>query len=98
MGTSAIESDSSFNPDAWAITFVDLAWLQPISEAFDDDASGFITTAEVNRFTSSRPANWRFVRRHVNRHDLMICSLPHWLAFWAVGGLSVSLNHLHPSR
>ncbi|KAI0301375.1 hypothetical protein BC826DRAFT_989073 [Russula brevipes] len=68
MDNSAISSSS--NPDAWAIKFIDIMWVQPILEAFDDDASGFITVSEVNRFTSSRPADW---------------SLPHWLAFWAVG-------------
>jgi hypothetical protein len=57
MGTSAI--DDSMNPDAWAIKYVDVMWVQPILEAFDDDASGFITVTEVNRFTSSRPADWR---------------------------------------
>jgi hypothetical protein len=58
------EVDDSLNSDAWAIKFIDLAWLQPISEAIDDDASGFISVNEVNRFTSSRPADWRFVRHH----------------------------------
>jgi hypothetical protein len=57
MGISAI--DNSTNPDAWAIKYIDVMWVQPILEAFDDDASGFITVAEVNRFTSSRPADWR---------------------------------------
>jgi hypothetical protein len=57
MGTSAI--DDSMNPDAWAIKYIDVMWVQPILEAFDDDASGFITVTEVNRFTSSRPADWR---------------------------------------
>ena len=60
-GTGTI--DNSLNRDAWAIKFIDLTWLQPISEAFDDDASGFITITEVNQFTSSRPADWRFVCR-----------------------------------
>ena len=63
QGTGISTIGNSLNPDAWAIKFIDLTWLQPISEAFDDDASGFITTTEVNRFTSSRPADWRFVRR-----------------------------------
>jgi hypothetical protein len=61
QGTGTI--DGSINSDAWAIKFIDLTWLQPISEAFDDDASGFITITEVNRLTSSRPGDWRFVRR-----------------------------------
>ena len=35
--------------------------LQSIAEAFDDDSSGFVTIAEVNQFTSSRPKDWRYV-------------------------------------
>ena len=57
MGISAISN--SIDPDAWAIKYIDVMWVQPILEAFDDDASGFITVAEVNRFTSSRPVDWR---------------------------------------
>jgi hypothetical protein len=53
--------DNSQNPDAWAIKFIDVMRLQPIMEAFDDDASGFITITEMNRFTSSRPVDWRLV-------------------------------------
>jgi hypothetical protein len=53
MGTNSI------NPDAWAIKYIDIFWVPPILEAFDDDASGFITVSEVNQFTSSRPADWR---------------------------------------
>ena len=60
--TSSIHS--SRNPDAWAIKFIDVTRLQPILEAFDDDASGFITISEMNRFTISRPADWRFVSVH----------------------------------
>lgn len=57
MSTSSI--DNCTNPDGWAIKYIDIMWVQPILEAFDDDASGFITVAEVNRFTSSRPVDWR---------------------------------------
>lgn len=57
MGTTAI--NNSTNPDAWAIKYIDVMWVQPILEAFDDDASGFITVSEVNHFTSSRPVDWR---------------------------------------
>jgi hypothetical protein len=57
MGSSAITT--STDPDAWAIKYIDVMWVQPILEAFDDDASGFITISEVNRFTSSRPVDWR---------------------------------------
>ncbi|KAF8518842.1 hypothetical protein BU17DRAFT_90643 [Hysterangium stoloniferum] len=56
--------------DQWALAYINTTRLQPISEAFDDDASGFITLSEVNTFTTSRPMGW---------------SLPHWIAYWAVG-------------
>ena len=49
------------NPDAWAIKYVNTAQLQSMTEAIDDDASGFISIAEMNRFTSSRPREWRLV-------------------------------------
>ncbi|KAH9894903.1 hypothetical protein C8Q73DRAFT_644952 [Cubamyces lactineus] len=56
--------------DEWALEWININRLQAIAEAFDDDASGFITIAEVNQFTSSRPKDW---------------SLLHWLAYWAIG-------------
>ena len=56
-------SDST-DLDAWAIKYIDAMWVQPILEAMDDDASGFITISEVNRFTSSRPVDWRYVCRY----------------------------------
>ena len=57
MSTGSI--DNCTNPDGWAIKYIDIMWAQPILEAIDDDASGFITVTEVNRFTSSRPVDWR---------------------------------------
>ncbi|KAI0252756.1 hypothetical protein BJV78DRAFT_266553 [Lactifluus subvellereus] len=78
-GMSSIATvDSSQNSDAWAIKFINVMQLQPIMEAFDDDASGFITITEMNRFTSSRPVDW---------------SLPHWIAFWAVGYRSSIIDY-----
>ncbi|KAJ6591119.1 hypothetical protein DFH09DRAFT_1138663 [Mycena vulgaris] len=56
--------------DAWTFEYINVVRLQPISEAWDDDASGFVTVAEVNNFTTMRPLGW---------------SLPHWIAYWAVG-------------
>ncbi|KAF8483041.1 hypothetical protein JB92DRAFT_2763738, partial [Gautieria morchelliformis] len=62
---------SAANPkDEWALAYLNIHWLQPIRESFDDDASGFITVGEVNTFTNARPLNW---------------SLPRWIAFWAIG-------------
>jgi len=57
ISTSTITGSQSL--DAWAIKYIDIIRLQPILEAIDDDASGFITIGEMNRFTSSRPADWR---------------------------------------
>ncbi|KAK6985237.1 hypothetical protein R3P38DRAFT_3291978 [Favolaschia claudopus] len=56
--------------DDWALEYLNVSRLQSISEAFDDDASGFITVAEANTFTAGRPLDW---------------SLPHWIAMWAIG-------------
>lgn len=47
--------------DEWALEWISLRRMQAIVEAFDDDASGFITIAEVNHFTASRPQGWRYV-------------------------------------
>ncbi|KAJ7115777.1 hypothetical protein C8R44DRAFT_213727 [Mycena epipterygia] len=67
---AAAASGKKRNPDDWALAYLNVSRLQSISEAFDDDASGFVTVAEANAFTTSRPAGW---------------TLPHWVAFWAVG-------------
>ncbi|KAJ7326377.1 hypothetical protein DFH08DRAFT_941029 [Mycena albidolilacea] len=56
--------------DVWALEYINVIRLQAISEAFDDDASGFVTVAEVNAFTTARPLDW---------------SLPRWIAYWAIG-------------
>ena len=50
---------SIHDDDEWALEWININRLQAIAEAFDDDASGFITIAEVNQFTSSRPKDWR---------------------------------------
>jgi hypothetical protein len=49
----------TLSPDAWTMKYIDIIRLQPILEAIEDDASGFITIREINRFTSSRPRGWR---------------------------------------
>ena len=50
--------------DEWALQWININRLQAIAEAFDDDASGFITIAEVNSFTASRPKEGRYVSRY----------------------------------
>jgi hypothetical protein len=73
--------------DQWALPFISVNYVRNILEAFDDDASGFVTVKEVIDFIRSRPLNWRLVPgkpypvqpAHINY------SLPHWLAYWAIG-------------
>ncbi|KAJ7228211.1 hypothetical protein GGX14DRAFT_346568 [Mycena pura] len=64
------ENNNTRIADDWALQYLTVSRLQSISEAFDDDASGFVTVAEANTFTSSRPLDWSLVK---------------WLALWAVG-------------
>lgn len=47
--------------DEWTLPYIDVKWLQPIVESFDEDGSGYVTIAEINSFTQSRPEElgWR---------------------------------------
>jgi hypothetical protein len=56
--------------DGWALAYINILRVQPLLEAFDDDATGWISVKEANRFTSSRPKDW---------------SLSRWIAYWAAG-------------
>ncbi|KAI8983185.1 hypothetical protein BD414DRAFT_523114 [Trametes punicea] len=58
--------------DEWTLEYLGPSWFQPLLDVLDDDASGYITIAEVNKLMDQRPAalNW---------------SIPRWLAYWAVG-------------
>ncbi|KAI5885421.1 uncharacterized protein SCHCODRAFT_02644700 [Schizophyllum commune H4-8] len=58
------------NGEEWAIKALTVLTAQPIAETLDDDGTGFISTWEVNFFTSSRPEDW---------------SLLHWLVYWGEG-------------
>ncbi|KAJ6458650.1 hypothetical protein C8R47DRAFT_995099, partial [Mycena vitilis] len=64
------ETDKPDTEDDWALHYLSVSRLQSISEAFDDDASGFVTVAEANTFTCGRPLDW---------------SLKKWVSFWAIG-------------
>ena len=56
----AAEGSSSLKgADSWAVKYISIGRTRTIMEAFDDDASGFITVSEVNTFTRSRPPDWR---------------------------------------
>ncbi|KAL6299183.1 hypothetical protein BKA93DRAFT_612607 [Sparassis latifolia] len=67
---SATKSVLTPDPDAWALEYLNVKRLHSIVDAFDEDASGLITVAEVNKLTAIRPLDW---------------SLLHWIAYWAVG-------------
>jgi hypothetical protein len=47
--------------DQWTLEYISVHRVKPLIEAVDDDSSSFVTVAEVNAFTSSRPAGWRYV-------------------------------------
>ena len=55
------ESGSFKGPDGWAIKYINIGRARSILEAFDDDASGFVTVGEANNFTRLRPRDWRYV-------------------------------------
>ena len=102
------ESGPIKGPDSWAIDYVNIGRARSILEAFDDDASGFVTVGEVNSLTRLRPRDWRYASPYwVYRVSVYpYRSLPHWIAYWAIGnctrkfgvkGLTVSrlANDLH---
>ncbi|KAJ7057598.1 hypothetical protein C8F01DRAFT_1306379 [Mycena amicta] len=56
--------------DSWALAYINVAHLQPILEAVDDDGSGVVTVQEANDFARGKPKGWSLLR---------------WVAFWAAG-------------
>ncbi|KAK0487644.1 hypothetical protein IW261DRAFT_631968 [Armillaria novae-zelandiae] len=56
--------------DQWVLDYLNSAYLQPLLEAVDDDATGFVTTREINTFVESMPKNWTLLQ---------------WIAYWAAG-------------
>ena len=54
------DSGSVKGPDGWALKYINIGRSPSILEAFDDDASGFVTIKEVNDFTKSRPLDWGY--------------------------------------
>lgn len=56
--------------DKWAVKYLTLTRVRQILEAFDDDASGWISISEANAFTTNRPLDYTVLK---------------WLAFWAAG-------------
>lgn len=54
------DGESVSGSDRWALYFIGVNYARNIQEAFDEDASGFITVKEANDFTRSRPLDWRW--------------------------------------
>lgn len=46
--------------DDWTLQYIRVDRLRYIQDAIDTDASGFITVNEVNKFTQTRPSDWRY--------------------------------------
>ncbi|KAF8503107.1 hypothetical protein BU17DRAFT_101808 [Hysterangium stoloniferum] len=67
--------------DEWALGYINVFRVQPLTEAPDRDASSFVTVVEANAFAADRPLQW---------------TLPHWLAYWTYGfELSVNWYRAH---
>ena len=45
--------------DEWVLDYIDVAYVQPIVEAMDEDGSGFISVKEANSFALARPKGLR---------------------------------------
>ena len=97
LDAAAGASKEQLRTDDWALDYISVTWLQPIMEAFDDDGSGYVTIAEINQFTDSMPKDlgWRqecfcFVVNFSSNDT--ICSLQHWIAYWAVGKCKTFLS------
>lgn len=66
-GSSPEDSDSLqpgaplTQADDWVLEYIDVAYVQPIVEAIDEDGSGFISVQEANTFALARPEGMRYV-------------------------------------
>jgi hypothetical protein len=47
-------SESNTDDSKWVLEYIDVAYVQPIVEAIDEDSSGFISVKEANSFGLSR--------------------------------------------
>lgn len=90
--TSIIQTalPSNNSEDSWALEHISIRRIQPLIEALDDDASSWVTIAEVNAFTAARPADWRCaygVNFGISETDVLVVFLDGLHT-----GLSVSLT------
>ncbi|KAK0187865.1 hypothetical protein F5146DRAFT_731520 [Armillaria mellea] len=61
---------AEYEKDQWTLAYLNSPHLQPLLEAIDDDATGFITIREINTFVESKPKEWTLLQ---------------WIAYWAEG-------------
>ena len=47
--------------DQWLLSYVDVSNINSLVEAFDDDASGFVSVHEANLFSSSKSKDYKYV-------------------------------------
>ncbi|KAJ7161775.1 hypothetical protein C8R43DRAFT_314608 [Mycena crocata] len=67
------------HPEQWTLSVLSQVIYYPnISDAIDDDGSGYISVHEVNQFFKSRPKEWSAVQ---------------WLSFWAMGWKQNALSY-----
>ncbi|KAJ6566634.1 hypothetical protein B0H19DRAFT_712564 [Mycena capillaripes] len=67
------------HPEQWTLHVLSQVIYYPnISDAIDDDGSGYISVHEVNHFFKSRPKEWSAVQ---------------WLSFWAAGWKQNALEY-----
>ncbi|KAJ7869924.1 hypothetical protein B0H14DRAFT_2726767 [Mycena olivaceomarginata] len=65
------QSSGEMHADQWTLNVLSQVIYYPnISDAIDDDGSGYISVHEVNHFFKSRPQEWSAVQ---------------WLSYWAAG-------------
>ncbi|KAK0504191.1 hypothetical protein EDD18DRAFT_1062742 [Armillaria luteobubalina] len=67
---------AEYEKDRWTLAYLNSPHFQPLLEAIDDDATGFITIREINTFMESKPKEWMLLQ---------------WIAYWA-GGWKISIN------
>ena len=53
------EGEGVASSDQWTLQYISVNYVRNILEAFDDDASGFVTVKEANNLTRYRPLDWR---------------------------------------
>lgn len=54
-----VAMNSDKESDEWVLEYIDVAYVQPIVEAMDEDGSGFISVQEANKFALARPKGMR---------------------------------------